>query len=590
MKFSEKIVYMRKKRGISQDRLAKKMGVSRQTIYKWEADLNTPEFNKIERLAEILDISYDLLLDDNIDLEEHFKSSEERENESEAENTDVAPVDSEDITSQKQKKNNTYRINIFIIIAVAVAIIAIISALIVIGIVNGKDTDTDSSILTDTDTGTAIDSDTDTDINIPEVRVAFDVNGGVMANIMLSLNKGDKISMLPAPTREKHAFLGWFTEDGIEVCEGDTVDKSITLIAKWAQNQAIVRFEPLGGTVSETERLVAYGEKIGKLPIPTKENSNFLYWHFNEIKVNENTIIDSGVVLYAKWEEITDKIIIELNANGGSVDVKTIEAQNGDYIYNILPTPVHSEGLPFLGWFDENGIKICEPTKIFKSTTLIAYYGELPICPYTGGEHYFSGWNYDRLEATCTQNGYAHRYCFNCYLDDYQITQNALGHNFSPWSYEIMRHKRQCDRCLKEEVVDYINISNQVEETIPWGDVWNYYNYVNSYNGDWIEEVGTFCSGGGEFAIDFVLKEPTQVDLVFVKCNGDDEYTFSVLYEGDTEYTEISADIPFSKDKALRYYVNGVITKARIYLPGSKEYISWQEVALAIIPHNEEAE
>ena len=97
---------MRKKRGISQDRLAKKMGVSRQTIYKWEADLNTPEFNKIERLAEILDISYDLLLDDNIDLEEHFKSSEERENESDAENTDAAPVDSEDITSQKQKKNS----------------------------------------------------------------------------------------------------------------------------------------------------------------------------------------------------------------------------------------------------------------------------------------------------------------------------------------------------------------------------------------------------------------------------------------------------------------------------------------------------
>ena len=54
MKFSEKIVYMRKMRKISQDRLAKKMGVSRQTIYKWEADLNTPEFNKIEKAYHFL--------------------------------------------------------------------------------------------------------------------------------------------------------------------------------------------------------------------------------------------------------------------------------------------------------------------------------------------------------------------------------------------------------------------------------------------------------------------------------------------------------------------------------------------------------
>ena len=80
MKFSEKIVFMRKKRGISQGRLAQKMGVSRQTIYKWEADLNTPEFKKIERLAEILDISYDLLLDDSIDLEEHFNADSEKAN------------------------------------------------------------------------------------------------------------------------------------------------------------------------------------------------------------------------------------------------------------------------------------------------------------------------------------------------------------------------------------------------------------------------------------------------------------------------------------------------------------------------------
>lgn len=147
MKFSEKIVYMRKKRNISQDRLAKKMGVSRQTIYKWEADLNTPEFNKIERLAEILNISYDLLLDDNIDLDKYFNESTE-----ESKTT-------EDVTEQP---NSTKNKKPFILIGIAIAV-AIVVASIIIGIALNNDTpvntDTDSDLITDTDTSTDTDSD-----------------------------------------------------------------------------------------------------------------------------------------------------------------------------------------------------------------------------------------------------------------------------------------------------------------------------------------------------------------------------------------------------------------------------------------------
>ena len=56
----KKIYDLRKKRGLSQDQLAKKIGVSRQTIYKWESDLASPSFENVESLCAALgvDVEY----------------------------------------------------------------------------------------------------------------------------------------------------------------------------------------------------------------------------------------------------------------------------------------------------------------------------------------------------------------------------------------------------------------------------------------------------------------------------------------------------------------------------------------------------
>lgn len=75
MRFYEKIVFLRKKRSISQEQLAKKLGVSRQAVYKWEADLSTPELEKIKKMAQIFEVSYDILLNDDIDLDEYFSNT-----------------------------------------------------------------------------------------------------------------------------------------------------------------------------------------------------------------------------------------------------------------------------------------------------------------------------------------------------------------------------------------------------------------------------------------------------------------------------------------------------------------------------------
>lgn len=66
MKLPEKIQRERKKMGLSQEKLAEKIGVSRQAITKWENGLATPELEKIVLLSDCFHVSTDYLLKDNI--------------------------------------------------------------------------------------------------------------------------------------------------------------------------------------------------------------------------------------------------------------------------------------------------------------------------------------------------------------------------------------------------------------------------------------------------------------------------------------------------------------------------------------------
>ena len=65
MKFSEKIVVLRKIKKITQDELACAVGVSRQAVYKWECGQSYPEVAKLIELKLLFNISIDDLLDEN---------------------------------------------------------------------------------------------------------------------------------------------------------------------------------------------------------------------------------------------------------------------------------------------------------------------------------------------------------------------------------------------------------------------------------------------------------------------------------------------------------------------------------------------
>lgn len=69
MNLSEKIIDERKKKGWSQEELADKLDVSRQSVSKWEGGLSTPEVEKIVKMAELFGVSTDYLLNYKVEKE-----------------------------------------------------------------------------------------------------------------------------------------------------------------------------------------------------------------------------------------------------------------------------------------------------------------------------------------------------------------------------------------------------------------------------------------------------------------------------------------------------------------------------------------
>ena len=65
MNLAEKILYCRKKAGLSQEALAEKLGVSRQAVSKWETGDAVPELSKLVLLARAFDVTTDWLLSES---------------------------------------------------------------------------------------------------------------------------------------------------------------------------------------------------------------------------------------------------------------------------------------------------------------------------------------------------------------------------------------------------------------------------------------------------------------------------------------------------------------------------------------------
>lgn len=62
MNIADRIQYLRKQKGYSQEELADKVGVSRQAVSKWESEQSTPDLEKVIAMSELFEVTTDYIL------------------------------------------------------------------------------------------------------------------------------------------------------------------------------------------------------------------------------------------------------------------------------------------------------------------------------------------------------------------------------------------------------------------------------------------------------------------------------------------------------------------------------------------------
>ncbi|MBQ9610357.1 MAG: helix-turn-helix transcriptional regulator [Lachnospiraceae bacterium] len=62
MEFNNKLYELRKQKGFSQEELAHRLNVSRQTVSKWEVGESTPDMEKLVAISDLFEVSLDELI------------------------------------------------------------------------------------------------------------------------------------------------------------------------------------------------------------------------------------------------------------------------------------------------------------------------------------------------------------------------------------------------------------------------------------------------------------------------------------------------------------------------------------------------
>ena len=124
MILAEKIIELRKKSGMSQEELAEKLGVSRQSVSKWEGAQSTPDLNRILQLSEIFNVSTDTLLKDEAVLPDDTAPAVEAAVDTEPPLHKVSMEEANDFLAENQ--NRAVRTSIGVVLCIICVVPAIL--------------------------------------------------------------------------------------------------------------------------------------------------------------------------------------------------------------------------------------------------------------------------------------------------------------------------------------------------------------------------------------------------------------------------------------------------------------------------------
>ena len=122
MKLHEKIYNLRKKEGLSQEALAEKLGVSRQSVSKWETGEATPEVGKLLAISKLFGVTTDYLLND--------EAEESTESEVPSSSFEVTSVNE---APPKKSKNSARKLLIALLICILLCIFVLPLVMAILG-------------------------------------------------------------------------------------------------------------------------------------------------------------------------------------------------------------------------------------------------------------------------------------------------------------------------------------------------------------------------------------------------------------------------------------------------------------------------
>ena len=157
--------------------------------------------------------------------------------------------------------------------------------------------------------------------DVSYLTIRFDSNDGTEIT-ELQVKSGEKLSRPENPVKEHYVFGGWYNGDAEWVFETDTVEKDMTLTAKWTPEVYSVTFKNYDGTELAKEN-VSYGSLPQYSATPEKlGNAQYSYAFARWVDENGKTVdlanIDRNIILTAEFAETLNKYKVTFK-NGDEV-------------------------------------------------------------------------------------------------------------------------------------------------------------------------------------------------------------------------------------------------------------------------------
>lgn len=124
MDFNNRLYQLRKQKGLSQEELANRLNVSRQTVSKWEVGDSTPDMEKLIAMSDLFDVSLDKLV----------MGKEDEEKSSQTTKSELVTVLNEKVLTSKNKKKAKKGLKIAAIIFGVIFLIDVISMIVYVSL------------------------------------------------------------------------------------------------------------------------------------------------------------------------------------------------------------------------------------------------------------------------------------------------------------------------------------------------------------------------------------------------------------------------------------------------------------------------